>query len=182
MASGDLFGYYLGKDLVPQNGLAYEVPLSPGAPPSSTGGPATGMIGVPLNKDAIHAYQLEGRVNVNGAPLTTGLTFSLSLVDDPMNPNPGGAGAISLGVSVKRIVSGTSDLTQTSFGTEVVTTVTMPATSGVVLIQAVAVANANLGSLAAGNHFVVQVRRIGTNAADTHQGVVLCTGVSISDT
>jgi hypothetical protein len=184
MASGDQFGFFVAKDLTPQNGLAYEVPLSAVVPPvaaTNLGGAPSGILGVPLNKDGSHSYQVASRVWHNGTPLPTGLTFTLGLVDDPMNPNA--SGAIVVGITVKPVISGTSDYSQTSAGAEVLTTITMPATSGVDKSTTIAIANASLASLAAGNQFVVQVRRVGpSNAADTHTGVVLLTSLTISDT
>jgi hypothetical protein len=182
MASGDVFAIVHPKDLIPQNGLAYEVPLSAVVPPSATtnlGGAASGILGVPLNKDGVHAYQFESKVPVNGTPLPTGLTFSFGLVDDPMNP---GAGLnIRLGVTVKPIGS-TQDYSQTAAGVETLVTVTMPATSGVFKNGALAVPNASLVSLGAGGRYLVQVRRVGTDVLDTHTGVVLMTAIFVSDT
>jgi hypothetical protein len=183
MASGDQFDVIRPKDLTPLDGLAYEVPLSQVIAPSATtnlGGSAQGLVGVPLNRDAYHYYQAMSRVWANGTPLPTGLTFKLGLVDDPMNPDA--SGAIVVGITVKPVISGTSDYSQTSAGTEVTATITMPSTSGVDKATSVAVANANLSSLAAGGAFILQVRRIATNAADTHTGVVLLTSISVSDT
>jgi len=80
-------------------------------------------------------------------------------------------------------VSGTSDLTSTSAATEVGVSITMPSTAGVVILTDTAIANAALpASLAAGDRILVTIRRIGSNAADTHSGRVILGNVTVSDT
>ena len=173
MASGDIFTQQQPKDLTPQNGIFNEVPL---VYPVSAGG---GVAGVPLNKLATQGYQFQCRVWNNGTPLTTGLTVQLALVDDPANSAPPRRAGRGDDQAAGRL----GDYTQTGASTEVTANVTMPATPGQLVTQTIAVAKAAISaSLAAGDNVLVQIRRIGTAAADTHQGRVLLTGATVQDT
>ena len=171
MATTDRIDLIDPKSLIPINGVYNEVPLV-----------AVGVFaGVPLPKIDTVGYVFESRIPTSGTPLTTGLTFSIPLLDDPQNPSVGLV--VRLGITVKRLVSGTSDYTLTSAATEVLASVTMPATSGVINVASVAIANAALpASLAAGDRFLVQIRRVGSATADTHQGRVLLGKITVSDT
>jgi hypothetical protein len=73
-------------------------------------------------------------------------------------------------------------LTEPAHTNEVLVTVATDATAGEVTIGSAAIANAGLTSLAAGNWARVFIRRVGTDALDTHPGRVLLVGVSIKDT
>jgi hypothetical protein len=174
MATGDFITQVGAKDLTPTNGVFNEVPL---VMPTATG---LGVAGAPCNKLANQAYQFQARIPLNGTPLSTGLTCVLAVVDDPRNPGAGLVG--KFGITIKRL-NGGADYTQTSASTEVTGTVTMNATSGIESVVSLAVTKAAISaSLAAGDSVLVQLRRLGTDAADTHQGVILITGAVLQDT
>lgn len=137
------------------------------------------FLGFPM-ADADGGFCFVSRVPNNGTPLSTGLTFQLLLVDDPNNSDPGRVARF--GVTVKKITGGTDDLTATGAGTETAGNATMNATAGVTTALSLAVTTANADSLAAGDLILVRIRRIASNAADTHRGVVLVTQVTVSDT
>jgi hypothetical protein len=117
--------------------------------------------------------------------LGTGLTVSILLADDVQYP---GAGLKPyIGVTVGPIVSGTTTLDEGAAGpfagsTEVAAQVTMPATSGVLVVASFALPNADLNSLAAGSWAAIRVRRLGTNASDTHPGRVVLLGAQVRNT
>jgi hypothetical protein len=136
--------------------------------------------GVPLSTDT-QGYEFISRIPANGTPLPTGLTFGVQLVDDPNNPNA--SGAVRIGITVKRIVSGTDDTTSgTSASAETLTTITMPSTTGVAILTSIAIANAALDSIAASDSYIVRIRRKKSDALDTHTGTVLLTLVTVRDT
>jgi hypothetical protein len=117
-----------------------------------------------------------------GLTLSTGLTFQLVTVDDGRSSADLGL-VVVLGLTVKKIASGTSNLDVTSgAGTEQTANVTLNGTSGVAVRTNVAVANANLNSAGAGDTIEVRVRRIGTNASDTALSPCLLTAVNIFNT
>ncbi len=172
MASGDIFTQQQPKDLTPQNGIFNEVPL---VYPVSAGG---GVAGVPLNS-------WRRRATSSSAALERHATD-----DRPHGPARAGRRPGQLGrrprragpATIKRL-AGSGDYTQTGGSTEVTANVTMPATPGQLVTQTIAVAKAAISaSLAAGDNVLVQIRRIGTAAADTHQGRVLLTGATVQDT
>jgi hypothetical protein len=167
MASGDHFDFIKASAFVRQ-GAALDDILRPSGR----------LAGVPLGK--ADAYGSEFAVNHNGTPLATGITVQLLVVDDPENPSP--SGNVRLGVSIKPLTSGSSDLSGPPAANEVLATVAVSGTVGVITIADVAVPNAKLAGLAAGGRAFVQVRRVGTDAADTHRGRVLLTGASLRDT
>jgi len=109
----------------------------------------------------------------NNATLTTGVTIDFLIVDDGKDAADLGKGVV-FGVVAKLLASGTDNLDVTSgAGAEVTGTVTLSATKGAVVVGSVAVPNANLDSAAIGGHVAVQVRRIGSNAADTCRGRIV---------
>ena len=120
-----------------------------------------------------------------GTTLATGLTANLILVDDLANPSP--AGKVTFDITFALVVSGTSQLNDALFnsGTAVSAQTTMPATSGVVKTQAIAVAAANFsGTVAVNSYALIRVRRKPptTGTLDTHTGRVVLLGVDIIDT
>jgi len=172
MATGDRIAVLRGNVFVPSGTALYDhTPLYP-----------TGvLLGMPLVKSDNKAFAATFRVPTSGVPLSTGLTFELELSDDVNNPSPGKN--VELGITLKRIVSGTSDFSLTGAAAEVLTAVTMPATSGVALRQVIAIANAALpAGLVAGDLVLISIRRNGGNVLDTHGGVVLLSDVCVSDT
>lgn len=118
----------------------------------------------------------------NAALLATGLTVELVLADDVNNP---GAGKNAVfGVTIGPITSGTSTFDESvlTSATEVTATVTMPATPGVMVIQAIALPVADLHGLAAGNTALVRIRRLGSNSSDTHPGRVVMLNADVRNT
>lgn len=112
------------------------------------------------------------------ATLTTGIKFDFLCTDDGKNANDLGLVAV-LGVTVKKLVSGTDTLDITvAGGPEVTGTVTLAATSGVATIATVSVPNASLDSAAAGDAIEVQFRRVGSNASDTLNGRLAVTRIT----
>lgn len=171
MASGDQFDYIRPRDIFHENGQLIYPPLAQAG---------QGVFGLALNKLDTNYYNFITRVWANGTPVPTGLTFGLLLVDDPNNTDAGKV--VRIGISGKLLVSGTDDLTTTGFSAETATNITMASTSGVVTLSSVAIANAALDTPAASAHMLIRIRRIGSNAGDTHQGKVLLLGVSVRDT
>lgn len=136
------------------------------------------VAGFPLPKLDGVGFTFVSRIPALGTPVGTGLTFGLLLVDDPGNT---GAGlVVRVGITVKKIVSGTDTLTFTGADTETEASVTMDATTGEVV--AAAVACTAIDSLAASSWYLVRVRRLGIASTDTHLGRVICIGAEVRDT
>jgi len=134
---------------------------------------------LPMGRDGA-AFLALGHVWANGTPLSTGLTVELVVVDDPDNP---GAGLVAeFGVTVVPLLTTAGVLTDPATTQEVTGAATVNATEGVVTVISVALANSKLASLAAGNNFVLKVRRISSGASDTHPGRVFVVGVTVKDT
>lgn len=169
MATGDRIDIVPPQRFVPENGPVTDVKLRQSG----------AVLGFPL-PDADTGFYFMSRVPTNGTPVSTGLTFQILLVDDPSNSDPGKV--VRLGVTVKKIASTTDDLTATGAGTEAVGTATMNATTGIVTALSIAVTTSNADSIAAGDLIEVRIRRTGSNASDTHKGVVLVAQVTVSDT
>ena len=170
MATGDRIDIVEPHRYVPENGFPNTAFLR------SVGG----VVGFPMVKQSASGFQFITRVPTNGTPLSTGLTFQLLLVDDPNNSSVGKVA--KFGVTAKKLASTTDDLTQTGAGTENTGTATMNATSGIVTALSIALTTANADSPSAGDLVLIRVRRLGTDAADTHTGVVLVVGLTVSDT
>jgi hypothetical protein len=174
MASGDLIAFIKPADLCPDLGPDVKPRLVPVAPAVL----ANGANAAPLGKEDGYTFLVQ--VPINGTPLSTGLTAAVVLADDPNNP---GAGlAVKIGVTIVPVLTTAGVLSVPATTNEVTATATINATEGVVTITPVAVANNKLTSLAAGNWALVHLRRLGSDAADTHPGRVLIAGVSIKDT
>ena len=188
MASGDLISDLHGFDFYPEYGTEgargnlrlVNNPITGASITSSYRGWDL------LKQSGFTGLVAETYVNKNLAAtaLATGITLRLTLVDDPLNPCPGLA--VRLGVSVKLIQTGATaanvDFTTSSYGTEVLSTVTLNSTSGLATVTTIAIANANLQSLAKDSNFLVRVRRLGADAADTATGNVMLTHCVIYDT
>lgn len=174
MASGDIFERYQPKSLTSESG--------PGGPGEVIG---VGVLsGLRLGKGGPtadgSAYLAMGRVWTNGTPLPTGLTVEVALCDDPNNPDPGAA--VVIGVTIVPLVSGTGTVNDPAQTQEVTATVTLNATEGVITTASIALANSHLASLAAGNYFMLRIRRVATNSADTHTGCAILLNASVKDT
>jgi hypothetical protein len=112
------------------------------------------------------------------ATLTTGVKFDLVCTDDGKNANDLGLVAV-LGVTVKKLVSGTDTFDVTaSGGAEVTANVTLAATTNVATILTISVPTASLDSAAAGDTIVVRFRRVGSNASDTLKGRVVVASIT----
>lgn len=171
MATTELISYVRPQDFVPEAGFAY--------PPRLV--QVGGLVGYAMNKLDTQGVQFEIRVPALGTPLSTGLTFQTMLVDDPNNSDPGKV--VHLGITVKLLATGADSLViGTAGATEQLFDVTMPATSGLVILTSTAIANANLDTAVAGARLLIRVRRNGSHANDTHKGRVVLGAVSISDT
>lgn len=171
MATTELITFIRPQDFVAETGFA--------SPPRLV--KVGGLVGFPMNKLDDQGVQFEMRVPLLGTPLSTGLTFQTMLVDDPNNSDVGKV--VHLGITVKLLATGVDSLViGTAGGTEQLFDVTMPATSGLVILTATAIANANLDTAVAGARLLVRIRRNGSHANDTHKGRVVLCGVSISDT
>lgn len=169
MATGDRIDIVPPQRFVPEVGQPTDIRLRPSGV----------FLGFPM-ADADGGFNFLTRVPNNGTPLSTGLTFQLLLVDDPNNSDAGKVARF--GVTVKKIASGTDDLTATGAGTETAGNATMPSTAGVGVVLSLAVTTANADAPSAGDLLLVRIRRIASNAADTHKGVVLVAQVTVSDT
>lgn len=170
MASGENYFQGTARTLVPVKGVTL---------PGNT--VQVGVYeGLPLPKSDDDYFQVVFRVPSNGTQLATGITVRVALVDDALNPDVGKV--VRLGVSVKRLVSGTDTLDSSGFGTEQTGNVTLDATLGELVAASVAIANAAADSIATGDFALLRIRRIGSNAADTHKGRPLLVAFAIFDT
>lgn len=174
MATGDIFATVRPTELARAN--------APDGWISQLQAVGAGMRGVPLRKlDTDDMYFLF-RVPINGTPVATGITVEFML-DESARPGEQSAGsAVVIEVQVKKIVSGTDDETETGTGTAEKATVTMNATTGIVTVGSIAVTTAQADNIAAGSWVLVQLRRIGSDAADTHPHSVILLGLTIKDT
>ena len=112
----------------------------------------------------------------------TGITLKIGVTDDGADSDDLGK-VIRLGITVKKLASGTDDFDiDSAAGTEQTVDITLDATSGQVVEGAKAIANANLDSAGAGDTFLMRVRRIGDASQDTCQGTAVLTHVYIRNT
>jgi hypothetical protein len=112
---------------------------------------------------------------------TTGLTFTLFLVDDAQDAADLGK-VVRIGITVKTVVDAETVDLDTAAATETTQDCTLKSTSNQILVQTVAIANAALDSLASGQAMAIRIRRIGTHANDTCNGRALLLGVSVKNT
>ena len=181
MASGDVFESIKPKDVFPQNGQ----------PQDSNKLRSVGYLqGYPLRKSGTDGFYTTFRVPTNGAPLSTGVTVKLRVVEDPNNTAPGLV--YQLGVSGAKVVSGTTNLgtgpnpspaNPVAMGAETTATLTAPVTQGIVTELSFAITTANLNTPVAGDDVILYVRRLGTSATDTAQGgELLILSIVVKDT
>lgn len=140
--------------------------------------------GTGLNTGVVSGVMVPFQIPYN-LTFTTGLTISMIFAEDALNADPGANAYI--GVTAGPIVSNTSTLDESTTGplhasTEVAAAVTLPATTGVLVKLEIAIPNADLNSMAAGEWIALRVRRLGTNVLDTHNGQVVLLGVAVRDT
>jgi hypothetical protein len=139
----------------------------------------------PLPEAQANGYQGLVRVPVNGVPLTTGLTVRFHLADDPRgsgsNSKPGTK--LTLGVQCKRLISGTSDLSQAGAAAEVVSVTSVPAGMPYFAVD-VPVPNASLNGAVAGDLVLIKVRRNDPQGSTRPEapGTVLLLALSVIDT
>lgn len=138
--------------------------------------------GVRLNKLDTQGYIVRG--NVPGSlTMGTGLTFifEVALPDVPdFDADPGKV--VRLGVTVKRVISGESLDLDAAAGAEQTVDVTLQATAALVTVATLAIANANLDSLAVNENYAARIRRVGSAAQDTCRGSVVLTLVVAKNT
>lgn len=160
-------------DLAPINGPIVQRALAyPGA---------TALVpGLRLPKSDTQGYIAQVYVAHN-LTIATGFTFNIGVVDDGTDADDPGK-VVRFGITVKRLVSGTDNLTIASAATEQTVDVTLNATAGVLTTGALAILNANLDSVATGDKILVRLRRIGTASQDTCRGAVLVTLFDIRNT
>lgn len=171
MATTEQFDHIRAADLSPLAGL---VSLFTARFAQSAGG----LLGRPLAKG--DGYQFLVRIPALGTPVATGLTFTFLLVDEANNADAGKV--IRLGITAKLLATGTDTTLQTGASAEAEADATSDATAGEVTAVSVAVATAALDAVAASSWLLVQVRRIGTHANDTHSGRVIILGITVRDT
>jgi hypothetical protein len=129
-------------------------------------------------------FCFEYRCNTNAmsGAAVLGVTFNLPVVDPSEGDGDPGR-VVALGITHKRLVSGTDDLdADTAGSTEKEFTVTTDATQGqVVLLDAAFVAAEADGSYAAGDRVLVKVRRKASDADNTHRGTVLIGPIGVRE-
>ena len=138
------------------------------------------LAGLPLPKFAAQGYCALVPVS-HANTFGTGLTFTLYTVDDGKDAADLGK-VVRYGLTVKRLIDGESTDIDTGSATEQTVDVTLESTSGNVSVNTLAIANANLDSLATGEAFLLRVRRVSTASQDTCQGRVLLLGVGVKNT
>jgi hypothetical protein len=116
------------------------------------------------------------------ATLATGITIVLNIVDDTLNSLDLGK-VLDMGVTAQNLsASGAMTNFTGGVGTETTGTVTLSSTSRNPVQISLAIANAQLNSLAAGNILGIRIRRIGDNASDTVPGRAVLLGGIIKNT
>lgn len=119
------------------------------------------------------------------ATVGTGLTFRLFLCDDgdALTPPVASFATIQIGLTVKKIVSGTdtSDMS-TAAGAEKTSDIALSTTAKVMTVSDFAVANADLDSAGAGDNVMIRLRRIGSAATDTFRGRAVLAHLTVFNT
>lgn len=171
----------LGAESLPPRGGGF--PYSqPGNAVGQVAGGLLGGVGFPAG---VVSSLYTARRLPEAVLLGTGLTVSLLLSEDLANYDAS-TKVVKIGVMVGPIVDATSspdeDVTTGPLVscTEVVATITMPTTRGLVKIVSVAVPIANMNSLAAGGWAMIRVRRLGTT--DTSNMRVILLGADVRNT
>lgn len=137
--------------------------------------------GLPLPKNGNIAYnawsQIPGSLTVG-----TGLTFTVIVVDDTTNSADLGK-VVRVGITVKKLASGTDNLDiDSGAATEATADITLDATSGEFKTGSIAIANAALDSVGAGDLFAIRVRRVSSASQDTCSNRVVLLGVAVKNT
>lgn len=128
--------------------------------------------GFPDNRTSTMLYLL--RIP-NAAALATGMTFTFTVTDDTLNPPSAGGLNSYWGVTVGPVVSGTStpDESIVASSTEDKVAITHGSTIGTIVYADLAAVVAHMNGLAAGGLALIRLRRLGSNALDTHNGRVV---------
>jgi hypothetical protein len=138
--------------------------------------PVGNGVGFAFAKDANVEIDLFVRVP-HLSTLTTGIKVELLLTDDGASSNDLGKVAV-FGVTAKNLLTDTDTTAVTaSGGTEQTANCTLNASTGIVEVVDVTVANANLDATAVDTWALLRLRRVGSHASDTCQGPILCAGV-----
>jgi hypothetical protein len=169
--AGELISGFGPQDLYPERVQGYDEKLK-----SVQIGALRG-VGLPrlLRNQCVERYNFTCIVPA-AATLSTGVTVVLQLVDDATDPRDLGK-VIQLGVQAVNL-SGSGakvDLSSNS-GAEQTFTATLSATSLVSVQVSVAIANAQLASLAAGNLLALRIRRLGDTAVFNDNTTDTCPG------
>lgn len=135
------------------------------------------VVGVPIAKTAGDVYNIVTKLPTNYAP-ATGFRVELLVVDDGRDSADLGKVAV-FGAVVKRMIAGENIDTTTNLGTEVTANVTLNAATGNVALCTINIVTASLDSAVAGDHIILQFRRVG-GASDTCVGPVVLLRVSAS--
>ena len=176
--AGELITQFGPQDLYRETSLGYALPFVSALPGNVRGVSFQKLIQAQL----IEYYNLSVVVPA-AAGLATGITIVFAVVDD-------GSNAADLGLVVRFGIraanfsasGATVDFANGLGAAEVAANVTLSATSLNPVLCTVAIANANLNSLAAGNILGLRIRRIGDNAADTCAGRVAVLGGIVKNT
>ena len=135
-------------------------------------------VGVALPKLTNQGYtfisQIPGSLTV-----ATGLTFTVGLTDDGVDASDLGK-VVRLGFTIKRIVNDETFDIDASAATEVTLDVTLSSTTGAAAVSTKAITL--LDSTAAGELFMIRVRRLSTATQDTANGRVILMFLSVKNT
>ena len=139
-----------------------------------SGGAYRGVSLQKLIQSQIQEYYTFTCIVPAAATLATGITVVLNIVDDTTNAVDLGT-VLDIGVTPQNLsASGAMTSFSGGTGTEVTSTITLSATSRNPVQISIAIVNANLSSLAAGNILGLRIRRLGDNVLDTCLGAQSC--------
>jgi hypothetical protein len=176
--AGELITQFGPQDLFRESVLGYSLPNQ-----SCLVGGVRGVSFQKLIQAQLKEYYNLTVIVPAAAGLATGITVVLQLVDDGQNSADLGLVA-RFGIQAANF-SAAGALVDWSAGegaAEVAGNATLSSTSLNPVLLSIAIANANLNSIAAGNILGLRIRRIGDNAADTAPGRVVCLGGFVKNT
>jgi hypothetical protein len=181
--AGELIATFGVQDLYPERNQAYDDKLKTVVVGALRG------VGLPrlLRAQVVEKYNFSCIVPA-AAVLGTGITVVLLLVDDGTDPTDLGK-VVQLGVQAYNLSAAGAkvDLSGSS-GAEQTFTATLSSTSLVSVQASVAIANAQLASLAVGNLLALRIRRLGDtsvwndNLTDTCRGRPVLLGGIVTNT
>jgi hypothetical protein len=176
--AGELITQFGPQDLYRETSLGYSLPAQ-----TVLVGNVRGVSFQKLIQSQLKEYYNLTVVVPAAAALATGITIVLQIVDDGQSSADLGLVA-RFGIQAANL-SASGALVDFSSGlgaAEVAGNVTLSATSLNPVLLSIAIANANLNSLAVGNILGLRIRRIGDNAADTCANRVACLGGFVKNT